>query len=710
MTVAVTARTAGKVTLNVIGDRLLTTVTQDVQPGTARAAACRSARDWGTGAYVVATLAPSARRAGAAHAGPRHRRAVVRDRPQGAHARARHEAAAAACGRTATLRIPVKIDGLAAGEEARIVVAAVDVGILNLTNYKPPAPDDYYLGQRRLAAELRDLYGQLIDGMQGTRGQIRTGGDGRRRELQRQPADAGAARALLRHRHGRARRHRRGRLRHSGLRRHRARDGGGLEQGQGRPRHGRRHRPRSGGAHRDAAALPAHRRPRHHASRPRQRRRAGRRLSASTVQQRRRRRRSATPRRRRCSSTPSSAAPCRVPLTASGAGVGNRHGRASAGRAASRSSAATRSAVKPATQMLARRTVQPIAQGREPDAVERPVRRSRAGHRQRVGLGRPVDRARRGGAARGARPLSVRLLRADHQPRAAAALRQRLASAAHLALDDGGRPAHPRRHRPRAGAPGRRTARSASGRRRRRRRLARRLCHRLPDPRARARLRGAGRRRSSWRSTACATSSPTRRTPSQGRRPQSRLCALCAGAQRRGAGRRPALPRRHQARRFRHADRQGADRRGARHARRQARAPSASMRRRCASIAPQPTLEYRPRRLRLDAARRRGAGDARRAKAARSRADHHRRGRSASRRRAALAPYTSTQENAWLVLAARALAKDAGSVSLDVAGEQRQGRALPQRPARASCRSRCRSTNTGEGAAAGGGLGHRRAD
>jgi alpha-2-macroglobulin len=28
-----------------------------------------------------------------------------------------------------------------------------------------------------LSAEVRDLYGQLIDGMQGTRGQIRTGGD-----------------------------------------------------------------------------------------------------------------------------------------------------------------------------------------------------------------------------------------------------------------------------------------------------------------------------------------------------------------------------------------------------------------------------------------------------------------------------------------------------------------------------------------------------
>ena len=76
---------------------------------------------------------------------------------------------------------------MTAGEDARIVIAAVDVGILNLTNYKPPAPDDYYLGQRRLSAELRDLYGQLIDGMQGVRGQIRSGGDAAAAELQGSP-------------------------------------------------------------------------------------------------------------------------------------------------------------------------------------------------------------------------------------------------------------------------------------------------------------------------------------------------------------------------------------------------------------------------------------------------------------------------------------------------------------------------------------------
>jgi hypothetical protein len=85
------------------------------------------------------------------------------------------------------LRIPIKVGGLSPGEEARIVVAAVDVGILNLTGYKPPAPDDYYLGQRRLTTEIRDLYGQLIDGMQGARGQIKTGGDAGGVELQGSP-------------------------------------------------------------------------------------------------------------------------------------------------------------------------------------------------------------------------------------------------------------------------------------------------------------------------------------------------------------------------------------------------------------------------------------------------------------------------------------------------------------------------------------------
>ena len=176
MTVAVTARTAGKVTLNVIGDRLISTVTHDVTPGTARLRVPVGS-DWGSGAYVVATLrrpldARAERMPGRA-IGVQwfsiNRKARTLALEMGLPTLMRPNSA---------LRIPLKVGGLNPGEEARIVVAAVDVGILNLTGYKPPAPDDYYLGQRRLTAEIRDLYGQLIDGMQGTRGQIRTGGDG----------------------------------------------------------------------------------------------------------------------------------------------------------------------------------------------------------------------------------------------------------------------------------------------------------------------------------------------------------------------------------------------------------------------------------------------------------------------------------------------------------------------------------------------------
>jgi uncharacterized protein YfaS (alpha-2-macroglobulin family) len=167
------------------------------------------------------------------------------------------------------LSVPIKLAGLIAGEEARVVVAAVDVGILNLTNYKPPAPDDYYLGQRRLTAEIRDLYGQLIDGMQGVRGQIRSGGDAAGSELSGSPPTQ-APLAL-----------------YSGivtvgrdgtaqvqfdilLRRQRARDGGGLDQGQGRQGVRRCRRARPGRSDGDSAALPAHRRPRRDSARARQ--------------------------------------------------------------------------------------------------------------------------------------------------------------------------------------------------------------------------------------------------------------------------------------------------------------------------------------------------------------------------------------------------------------------------------------------------------
>ncbi len=78
----------------------------------------------------------------------------------------------------AKLTVPIKLDGLKAGEEARITLAAVDAGILNLTRYQPPAPESHFYAQTKLGMEIRDFYSRLIDGMRADRGRLRSGGDG----------------------------------------------------------------------------------------------------------------------------------------------------------------------------------------------------------------------------------------------------------------------------------------------------------------------------------------------------------------------------------------------------------------------------------------------------------------------------------------------------------------------------------------------------
>lgn len=185
MIVSVNARTAGLLTINVLGDRLLTTQSIAVKEGQSQIK-IPVGKDWGTGAYVVATL----RRPLDAAAKRMPGRAIgLKWFGMDKKARTLDVALSppALIRPSTTLKLPVKLGGLNPGEDAKIVVAAVDVGILNLTNYKPPAPDDYYLGQRRMTSEIRDIYGQLIDGMQGTRGQLRTGGDSAGAQIEGSP-------------------------------------------------------------------------------------------------------------------------------------------------------------------------------------------------------------------------------------------------------------------------------------------------------------------------------------------------------------------------------------------------------------------------------------------------------------------------------------------------------------------------------------------
>jgi uncharacterized protein YfaS (alpha-2-macroglobulin family) len=82
----------------------------------------------------------------------------------------------------------VKIDNVAPGQKAYVAVAAVDLGILNITRFETPDPAGWYFGQRQLGVAFRDLYGLLIDPTQGDAGDLSVGGDGDLSRLSTPPA------------------------------------------------------------------------------------------------------------------------------------------------------------------------------------------------------------------------------------------------------------------------------------------------------------------------------------------------------------------------------------------------------------------------------------------------------------------------------------------------------------------------------------------
>ncbi len=72
--------------------------------------------------------------------------------------------------------------GVDPGQPAYLTVAAVDEGILQLTDFATPDPIQYFLGKRRLGMQLLDLYGKLIE-TGGQPGVLKVGGDADSRQL-----------------------------------------------------------------------------------------------------------------------------------------------------------------------------------------------------------------------------------------------------------------------------------------------------------------------------------------------------------------------------------------------------------------------------------------------------------------------------------------------------------------------------------------------
>ena len=166
---------AGKATIALVGDKIERFVDVDLVQGD-NIVPFSIGGDWGPGAYAVALthrpLDVGAKRMPGRAIGVAwfaidrgsHTLDIKLDAPPLARPRQ-------------SMTVPVHIAGLAPGEAARLTVSAVDLGILNLTGFKTPDANAYFFGQRKLPVEIRDLWGMLIDGMQGAAGAIHTGGD-----------------------------------------------------------------------------------------------------------------------------------------------------------------------------------------------------------------------------------------------------------------------------------------------------------------------------------------------------------------------------------------------------------------------------------------------------------------------------------------------------------------------------------------------------
>jgi uncharacterized protein YfaS (alpha-2-macroglobulin family) len=74
-----------------------------------------------------------------------------------------------------SVAIPLRLAG--AGSTAMVTLAAVDEGILRITNFQSPDPVEHFLARRRLGLDIRDDYGRLIAPAEGEAAVLRQGGD-----------------------------------------------------------------------------------------------------------------------------------------------------------------------------------------------------------------------------------------------------------------------------------------------------------------------------------------------------------------------------------------------------------------------------------------------------------------------------------------------------------------------------------------------------
>jgi len=176
-TIAVTIKGpyAGEAQIAVATDRVLE-VRNITVPAGGTTVRIRSTPEWGGGAYVLVSLVQPRNPVST----PKPRRAVglvyVPVEPKGRKLTVDIGTPDQVRGRE-QLVVPVKVSGLKLGSRARVTIAAVDQGILNLTKFESPDPVKWYFGKRALGVDYRDDYGRLLDPNLGAPAALNYGAD-----------------------------------------------------------------------------------------------------------------------------------------------------------------------------------------------------------------------------------------------------------------------------------------------------------------------------------------------------------------------------------------------------------------------------------------------------------------------------------------------------------------------------------------------------
>lgn len=173
--VKVSSRFAGRALVSVLGGRVHAFTEADIAAGGGEVSVPVT-KDWGAGAYVTVTLYRpldgAAKRMPGRALGLRWLAVDQETRTLDVAIQVPEKVKPGSA-----MMVPVKLSGLAAGEEARVTLSTVDIGILNLTRFEAPRPQAWFYGQRKLGLDIRDYYSRLIDGMRAEKGRLRSGGD-----------------------------------------------------------------------------------------------------------------------------------------------------------------------------------------------------------------------------------------------------------------------------------------------------------------------------------------------------------------------------------------------------------------------------------------------------------------------------------------------------------------------------------------------------